>query len=171
MSSGTPDEKKPSPGGIGGWMSNRGLIAKVSFAFVGAIFILIIIVGAAYYPSMDEPEPSPGPGGISTPSVSNTSVSNNLPVPISQSISTQENMSTDITLTAYDKNANDTLSARIVSRPLNGVLGDINQTSGVVTYTPDQGFTGTDQFSFQVNDGNSDSSNNATVSIQINATN
>ena len=49
MSSGAPDEKKSSRGGLGGWRSNIGLITKVSFAFFGTIFILIIIVGALNY--------------------------------------------------------------------------------------------------------------------------
>ena len=62
----------------------------------------------------------------------------------------------------------------ILTGPTNGTLspltdqpcvaGKPNQDSAVVTYTPTAGFTGTDSFTYQVNDGTADS-NTATVTV------
>jgi clumping factor B len=54
-----------------------------------------------------------------------------------------------------------------VSNPLHGTLSEINQNTGVVTYTSKPGFVGTDKFTFKVNDGTVDSSNVGTVRIQV----
>jgi hypothetical protein len=56
-----------------------------------------------------------------------------------------------IQLSAYDKDIDD-LTADIVSDPLHVTLSEINQDTGVVTYTPNPGFVGTDEFTFKVND-------------------
>jgi hypothetical protein len=45
-------------------------------------------------------------------------------------------------------------------------LGEINQDTGNIIYTPNKGFSGTDQFMFKVNDGKDDS-NAGTVSIAV----
>ena len=74
----------------------------------------------------------------------------------------------DATLTAHDPDMNVNLTAAIISKPLHGTLGDIDQDTGVVTYTPCTGFTGTDQFTFKVNDGKEDSNNVGIVSIIVN---
>ncbi|MCK5360490.1 MAG: cadherin-like domain-containing protein, partial [Gammaproteobacteria bacterium] len=55
----------------------------------------------------------------------------------------------------------------IVSDVTNGSI--INQLNGTVTYNPNSGFTGSDAFSYTVDDNNGASSNVATVSITINA--
>ena len=73
----------------------------------------------------------------------------------------------DITLTASDPEINDTLMAAIVSPSLNGKLSDINQNTGVVTYTPNTGFTGVDSFTYKANDDKVDSNNVGTVSITV----
>ena len=60
----------------------------------------------------------------------------------------------------------DTLTATTVSNPANGTL-TLNSNGGFV-YTPNSGFTGTDTFTYQVNDGTT-SDGPVTVTIQVNA--
>jgi lysophospholipase L1-like esterase len=62
-----------------------------------------------------------------------------------------------------DSNA-DPLSALLVSGPSNGSLN--LAANGGFSYTPQQGFTGTDAFTYRVNDGNLNS-NTVTVSINV----
>jgi hypothetical protein len=93
---------------------------------------------------------------------------NHPPVVNNQLVTTSINKPVDITLTASDPEINDTLTAVIVSPPSNGRLSDINQNTGVVTYTPNTGFTGSDGFTYKVNDGRVDSNNTGTVSISVN---
>jgi hypothetical protein len=100
--------------------------------------------------------PSPPPP-VNTPPIAND-----------QFVTTNMSMPVDITLTASDPEVNDNLTAAIMSKPLHGTLSDINQNIDSVTYTPNPGFTGTDAFTFKVNDGKVDSSNIGTVSIIIN---
>jgi tetratricopeptide (TPR) repeat protein len=92
---------------------------------------------------------------------------NQLPTANDQSVTTVANKPLDITLTASDPDTNDNLAAAIVSYPSHGTLSDINQDTGVVKYTPNLGFTGTDSFTFNVNDGQADSNMTGTVEITI----
>ena len=71
----------------------------------------------------------------------------------------------------------DSLSFSIVTQPAHGTLGSIaapdcagNTCTADVTYTPAANYSGTDSFTFKVNDGTADS-NTATVSITINPVN
>jgi hypothetical protein len=73
----------------------------------------------------------------------------------------------DMTLSGSDANPNANLSAAIVTNPSQGKLSEINQTTGVATYTPQPNYVGNDSFTFKVNDGKSDSRNVGTVSINI----
>ena len=57
-------------------------------------------------------------------------------------MTTEADKAVDITLTGSNPDKNDNLTAQIVSKPSNGRLGDIDQTTGLVTYTPDTGFSG-----------------------------
>ena len=50
--------------------------------------------------------------------------------------------------------------------PTNGVLSGLNPNTGSVTYTPSNGYSGPDNFTFRVNDGQT-SSGSATVSITV----
>lgn len=59
---------------------------------------------------------------------------------------------------------NDGLTAVLVSNPGNGTL-NLN-ADGSFTYTPDAGFTGSDSFTYQANDGKEDS-NVATVTMTV----
>ncbi len=63
---------------------------------------------------------------------------------------------------------NDALTYRIVSNGSQGMVRLDNAATGVYTYTPDQGKSGQDSFTFRANDG-TDDSNLATISITINA--
>ena len=92
-------------------------------------------------------------------------VDNTAPLASDGSASTVEGQSVEITLTATD-GENDPLSFSIVSGPAKGSLGSV--TGNTVTYTPNQGETGSDSFTFKANDGTEDS-NVATVSISITA--
>jgi hypothetical protein len=78
-------------------------------------------------------------------------------------VTTTQNVPTAITLTGSDPD-NDPITFSIVTGPAHGSL---TGTAPNVTYTPAPGFTGTDQFTFQVNDGLTNSAV-ATVSITVN---
>jgi len=87
---------------------------------------------------------------------------NSAPVANDQSVITTVDTPIDITLSASDLNG-DPLTYAIVTSPSQGIL---SETPPVVTYTPNSGFVGSDNFTFKVNDSSADS-NQATVSITI----
>ena len=76
----------------------------------------------------------------------------------------QENTAAELTLNATDADG-DPLTYTIVSQPLNRTLAG---SGPEVTYTPAPGFSGSDSFTFKVNDGVMDSQI-ATVSLTVNA--
>jgi len=84
------------------------------------------------------------------------------PVANADSIYTTENTAVSVTLsgTAYNAAA---LLYTIVSQPTNGTLSG---TAPKLTYTPSSNFTGSDSFTFKVNDGAKDSAI-ATISITV----
>lgn len=96
---------------------------------------------------------------------------NQAPVANSDSYSTVAN--TALTIAAAGVLANDTdpdgnaLTAALVTPPSNGTLA-LN-SDGSFTYSPNAGFSGTDQFTYQANDGTVNSSP-ATVSLTVTAT-
>lgn len=63
---------------------------------------------------------------------------------------------------------NSPLTFAIASNPLNGTLSNFNANNGSVTYTSNAGFTGTNQFTFTVNDGDL-TSTAATVTLNVTA--
>ena len=75
----------------------------------------------------------------------------------------------DIALGALDNDTGDSLSAEIVTppQPDHGSLGQIDQNTGNVTYTPAAGFSGNDSFTFKVIDSHQVESNVATISITV----
>ena len=81
------------------------------------------------------------------------------------SVTTSQNQQLNIQLNANDKDR-DNLSFTIVDEPSNGQLGNVNPSTNTVTYTPDEDYSGEDNFTFIVNDGTIDS-NEATVSITV----
>lgn len=84
--------------------------------------------------------------------------------PVANSVSTQTSASEsrDILLSASD-NDGDSLSYRVIRPPANGELTGM---APQLTYRPNQGFIGTDSFTFRASDGSSDS-NLATVTIRV----
>lgn len=72
----------------------------------------------------------------------------------------------EIQLVAQDDDANSQMTASINDRTSNGTLSTVYEPGGIVTYTPNPGFIGEDQFTYSVNDGTTDS-NNATVKISV----
>ena len=86
-----------------------------------------------------------------------TTVANTAPVADNQSVSTPESAATPVTLTGSDAN-NDPLTFAIVTPPAQGVISAFNTATGTLIYTPNPGYTGTDSFTFRVNDGLTDSS-------------
>ena len=103
-------------------------------------------------------------------SSSNTIATNHPPTTSNQSVTTNKNKPVNITLGASDPDLNDSLTAQIVSQPSHGKLSEINQVTGVVIYTPNPGFTGTDKFTYKVNDGKVDSKSVGAISITVNDT-
>ena len=76
------------------------------------------------------------------------------------------NTPVQIPLKATDKDRNDEQSASIIDGPSNGHLSDIDQNTGIVTYTSNLVEGGDDDFTFKVNDGHDDS-NVAKVTISV----
>ena len=96
---------------------------------------------------------------------SDEEIENNAPVATAQSVTTDFETAVEITLSATDADG-DNLSFAIVDAPANGTLGAVSGDK--VTYTPNDGYSGSDAFSFKANDGAADSAP-ATVSITVNA--
>ncbi len=95
---------------------------------------------------------------------------NDAPVSSDQSLTAAAGQSTEIILTGIDPDGDD-LVFDIVEDPLLGSLGPVvsaTGTSATVSYTPDSGQAGSDNFTFRANDG-SLYSNTATVSIVVSA--
>ena len=93
----------------------------------------------------------------------NSPPSNTAPVANNASISVAHNTATNAVLTASDADGD----ALTFNRVSNGVKGNVTINSdGSFTYTPNNGESGPDSFTFRVNDGQANS-NVATVSITI----
>ncbi|MDF7808671.1 Ig-like domain-containing protein [Pontiellaceae bacterium B12219] len=91
---------------------------------------------------------------------------NTAPVANSSSVSVNEDSSVSITLSGSDADG-DSLSYAVVSQPANGSLSG---TAPNLTYIPDADYSGSDSFTFRVNDGSVNSAD-ATVSITVNEVN
>ena len=92
---------------------------------------------------------------------------NHPPSATDESVTTKMNTPVNTTLEGRDLDKNNTITAAIITPPSHGTLGNINQVSGVVTYTPNRNFVGNDSFTYNVNDGKIDSSNVALVKIRV----
>ncbi|MCA9388352.1 tandem-95 repeat protein, partial [Candidatus Berkelbacteria bacterium] len=79
------------------------------------------------------------------------------PVAIDDSATTNENTPVDIDILVNDFDVDGVLvpPPTITTNPLNGTITNINGTTGVITYTPNSGFSGVDQFEYEIcdNDG------------------
>ena len=87
---------------------------------------------------------------------------NDAPVAQAQSLTTVEDTSMNLVLTATDAD-NESLTFAIVSQPTHGILSG---TPPNLSYRPSTNYHGADSFSFKANDGTVDSAT-ATVSITI----
>ena len=110
---------------------------------------------------------SDGKGGTDTATVNVTVAAvNDKPVANNQSVTTAEDNSKDVTLSASDVEGS-SLTYTIVDGPTHGTLSGTGATRN---YTPAEDYNGPDSFTFKANDG-TDDSNVATVSITVNAVN
>lgn len=107
--------------------------------------------------------------GLLDSNIANVSVSiaaiNDPPVAAAASLSTNEDVIANSTLSATDVDA-DALTYSIVSNATIGTATITNATTGTYTYTPNLGVTGVYSFTFKVNDGSVDS-NIAMVNVSI----
>ena len=89
-----------------------------------------------------------------SPSLSTaTAPTSSMLTPEDLSVATNNDKPISITLHAKVSDANANLSRTIVTNPLHGTLSNINQTTDVLTYTPQSDYAGNDSFTFKVNDG------------------
>ena len=94
---------------------------------------------------------------------------NDAPAATNDAFTTDEDTAVSGNLLGNDSDVeSDALTAGLVTGPTNGSV--TLETDGSFTYTPDADFNGTDSFTYQIDDGTSDS-NTATVSITVNAVN
>nr|WP_242544529.1 kelch repeat-containing protein [Corallococcus sp. NCSPR001] len=80
-------------------------------------------------------------------------VSNSVPVALAFAVTTSKAKPVQLTLTGRD-NDGDALTFRVLTQPTRGTLSG---TAPDLTYTPNAGHTGTDSFTYRVNDGTTDS--------------
>ena len=110
---------------------------------------------------------SDGNGGSATANVNITvNPVNDTPIAKDISTNTDENVKINITLAGEDIDG-DSLSYSITKAPLDG---NVTISGNIVTYTPNDGYSGVDSFKYKANDGKLDS-NEATVSVDITSTN
>ncbi len=108
-------------------------------------------------------------GGVHTsdPATVTIEISNNAPTANNVSLTTTVN--TNITFNIADEANDDDGSIDLTSISVsNGSNGATSVSNGIVTYTPNTGFSGDDSFTYTVSDDNGTSSNEATVSVVVN---
>ena len=130
---------------------------------VATISITVIPPVPISQPTQHQHQPTqPAP---TTPS----QLENHPPEAQNQQVTTEADKPVDIALGALDNDTGDSLSAEIVTppQPDHGSLGQIDQNTGNVTYTPAAGFSGNDSFTFKVIDSHQAESNVATISITV----
>jgi hypothetical protein len=86
------------------------------------------------------------------------------PVASAQSVTTTAGIALTVTLSGSSADGL-ALSYEVVTNPVSGTLGGV---APALVYTPNAGFSGSDSFTFRVNDGALNSAN-ATVSITVSA--
>lgn len=91
-------------------------------------------------------------------------VANNDPL-YTTALNTQLTSSTAVVANDFEADSH-SITAAVVANPANGTLNSFNTSTGQFTYTPTNGFTGIDTFTYKVSNGTNDS-NVATVSIAV----
>ena len=88
------------------------------------------------------------------------------PLAKDQLVSATPDQPVTITLTATDEDG-DALSFVILGPPAHGTLGAVDAKTGTVTYTPSQGWKGTDSLTFKAVDGTGLNSNRGRVTVEL----
>lgn len=108
-----------------------------------------------------------GKGGFDSATVTVTveRTPNSPPNAVDDSATTQENTAVTINVVGNDSDPNgDSLTVTNVTQPANGTT--TNNGDGTVTYTPKNGFTGTDTFQYTISDGRG-GTDTATVTVMV----
>ncbi len=111
--------------------------------------------------------------GISDTSTLNFTVANNAPVGTADSSSTNEDNAVAVDVLANDNDVDSSInpaSVTVTNAPANGSTS-VNTGTGVITYTPNADFNGSDSFTYTVSDLLGGTSSDTTVSITVNAVN
>ena len=98
---------------------------------------------------------------------------NDAPVALNDAISTNEDVPVNIPVLSNDTDVDDLLVVSmitVVTQPTHGSLV-INTTTGVVTYSPNLNFNGSDSFTYKIKDAGGAISNVAVVTITVNPVN
>jgi hypothetical protein len=107
---------------------------------------------------------------IATVTITVNAAQNNPPTADSKAISTNADTPVQITLTGTDPIQGDVLKFSVVRLPQHGIVTSPAGTPpNTVIYTPNTGFSSIDSFAYKATDGQGVFSNNATVSITVNA--
>ena len=95
---------------------------------------------------------------------------NTIPIAVEDNVTTAEDTAIDINVVANDTDADgDTLSVTAVTTPSNGTAAITAGSTTTVTYTPNTGFTGTDNFEYTLSDGTD--TDTGTVNLTVTAVN
>ncbi len=98
---------------------------------------------------------------------------NNAPIAVDDNVATAQNTAIAVTVTANDTDSDGTIdvtTVAVISQPANGSTA-VNGGTGAVTYTPGNGFSGTDSFTYRVVDDDGANSNVATVNVTVGGSN
>jgi PKD repeat protein len=115
-------------------------------------------------------------GSLNSATVTVTITINNIndaPEAVTDSATTNEDTAVDIDVLANDTDIDDSINPTTVAIVDDAAHGttDVDPVTGVVTYTPDPDFNGTDIFTYTVNDEAGDTSNTVAVNLTINVVN
>ena len=112
-----------------------------------------------------------GNGGSDTASITIVvSERNENPVAVDDNDVTVTDVAVTTNVIANDTDSDGTIDAssvQIVGQPSSGLV--TNHSNGTITYTPNQGFVGSDSYTYTVRDDDGSLSNVATVNIEVNA--
>ncbi|WP_347330753.1 tandem-95 repeat protein, partial [Marinimicrobium locisalis] len=114
-------------------------------------------------------------GGLSNAAtvIINVTGVNDLPTANDDTASVDEDNPVDIDVTANDSDIDgsvDATTVQVLDNVANGTLA-VDDTTGMVTYTPNENFNGTDTFTYVVRDDADGTSNEATVTLTVNSVN